>query len=112
MPVAGKESDYEKVAFMGQVPVHVLGKVNMGDYILPSGDNNGFGKAVSPAKMKSEDYDKIVGMAWSASNNDTYSQVNVAIGLNTGDISKVVAVQHKEIDELKQKMSETNNLFY
>ncbi len=108
-PDEGKEAGYEKVAFMGQVPVHVVGKVNAGDYILPSGFNNGFAKAVAPDKMKADDYAKIVGMAWSSSASDGASMVNVAIGLNTGDISKVVAEQSKEISELKSQISEINN---
>ena len=58
--------------------------------------------------MKAEDYANIVGMAWSSSTNNTYNQINVAIGLNTGDISKVVAEQSKEIDELKKINAETN----
>ena len=108
MPEEGRENEYEKVAFMGQVPVHVIGKVNAGDYILPSGNNNGFAKAISPANMKAADYANIVGMAWSSSTNDTYNQINVAIGLNAGDISKVVAEQSKEIEELKRMNNETN----
>ena len=110
MPERGKESEYEKVAFMGQVPVQVLGKVNAGDYILPSGSNNGHAIAVSPDKMKPEDYTRIVGVAWAASTNDIVGQVNTAIGLNTGDVSKVVAEQSKEIDELRSKIAETNTL--
>lgn len=110
MPEQGKESDYEKVAFMGQVPVHILGKVNAGDYILPSGYNNGLGKAVSPEKMKPEDYVNIVGMAWSSSTNDSYSIINVAIGLNTGDVSKLVSEQNKEINDLKGQINETNTI--
>ena len=110
MPDAGDEANYEKVAFMGQVPVHVLGKVKAGDYILPSGNNNGYGKAVSPADMQASDYANIVGMAWSSSNNNVYNLINVAIGLNAGDISKVVAKQHDEINALKGEITETNNI--
>lgn len=110
MPVEGKESSYEKVAFMGQVPVYVLGNVKTGDYILPSGKNNGLAIAISPDKMKPEDYQNIVGMAWSASTNSAVSLINVAIGLNTGDISKLVAEQNKEISSLKAQISETNNI--
>lgn len=110
MPEAGNEANFEKVAFMGQVPVHVFGKVKTGDYILPSGKNNGFGIAVTPANMKAEDYDKIVGVAWSESKSDGYGQVNVAIGLNSGEISRVVTKQNKEIVELKSKIKETNSI--
>lgn len=108
MPETGQEANFERVAFMGQVPVHVFGKVKTGDYILPSGKNNGFGMAVTPSNMKAEDYDKIVGVAWSESKSDGYGQVNVAIGLNSGEISRVVTKQNKEITELKSKIKETN----
>ena len=47
MPPKEKESKYEKVAFMGQVPVLVAGKVKAGDFIIPSGLNDGVGLAVS-----------------------------------------------------------------
>lgn len=110
MPITGEESRYEKVAFMGQVPVHVMGKVVAGDYILPSGLNNGLGIAVSPANMKIEDYANIVGVAWSSSTDGKNSLINVAIGLNDGDISKVVSDQNKEIVALKSKINETNSI--
>jgi hypothetical protein len=108
MPAEGREAEYEKVAFMGQVPVQVLGKVNAGDYILPTGKNNGLAKAVAPSKMSPEDYINIVGVAWSSSTNDVVSTINVAIGLNTGDVSKLVAEQSKEINSLRSKIDETN----
>ena len=109
-PMEGKEAGFVKIAFMGQVPVHILGKVKAGDYIVPSGINNGFGLAISPENMKSEDYIKIVGMAWSTADNNTYSQINVAVGLNNGDISKVVAEQNKEIISLKEQINQTNSI--
>ena len=110
MPEAGKEAGYEKVAFLGQVPVYVIGSVKSGDYIVPSGMANGLGLAISPDKMKPEDYQNIVGVAWSASDNKDGGLVNVAIGLNTGDISKVVAQQSKDIQMLKAKMEETTSM--
>ena len=110
MPEEGKEAAYEKVAFMGQVPVHILGKVNAGDYILPSGNNDGFGKALAPASMKAADYQNIVGMAWSSSTNSSYNLINTAIGLNAGDISKVVASQNIEINELKKQINDTKSI--
>ncbi len=44
MPQYGKESEYEKVVFMGQVPVFVL-ELKMGDFILSSVGNNDLGIA-------------------------------------------------------------------
>ncbi|MBK8779302.1 MAG: hypothetical protein IPO25_18560 [Saprospiraceae bacterium] len=103
--------DYEKkVAFMGQVPIQVFGRVAIGDYILPSGLQNGLGKAVAPTDMKPEDFANIVGIAWSASLDDQFNLVNVAIGLNTMDISKVVIDQNKELLELEKEFDESNKI--
>lgn len=110
MPEKNVELNYEKVAFLGQVPVHVLGKAEVGDYILPSGNNDGMGRAVSAVNMKTEDYLKIVGIAWSASGNQVYDLVQVAIGLNGGDISKVVMDQKNKIQELTEKFNKRNKI--
>lgn len=98
MPEEGKEENYEKVAFMGQVPVKVEGTVYSGDYILASGNNDGIGRAVSPAEMEIEDYQHIVGIAWSPGIG---GYANVAVGLNTNDMTNKVAEQAKEIKDLK-----------
>jgi hypothetical protein len=87
-------ADYEKVAFLGQVPVTVSGKVKLGDYILPDGNNMGMGIAVSPENMKSEDYKRIVGVAWSASKG-ALSEINVAVGLNGSAMSKELERQNE-----------------
>lgn len=107
MPDPEHKSEFEKVAFMGQVPVYVLGKVNEGDYILASGKNDGTGKAVSPSKMQAEDYTNMVGVAWSGSDHIGSKLINVALGLNDGDISKVVIDHQQQLDELKSKMNQS-----
>jgi len=99
---------------MGQVPVNVSGKVKLGDYILPSGNNNGFGIAVSPADMRPSDYKKVVGVAWSESTNSTMSTINVAVGLNANSLTRLteeqsykIKEQEEEILALKASLNET-----
>jgi hypothetical protein len=101
-------ADFEKVAFLGQVPVTVLGEVKLGDYILPDGNNMGMGIAVSPENMNSDDYKRIVGVAWSASKTPV-SEINVAVGLNGSAMSRelerqnaVNAKQEEQISMLKK----------
>ena len=115
MPDEGRETSYEKVAFMGQVPVKVIGKVQVGDYILPSGSNNGTGVAVSPNNMQPDQYQKIVGVAWSSSESMDYSLVNVAVGLNANDGIRLsiqqeqkINAQAEEISSLKAQISQMN----
>ncbi|MEJ7914323.1 MAG: hypothetical protein WKF70_14270, partial [Chitinophagaceae bacterium] len=110
MPKEGTEKDYEKVAFLGQVPVYVWGSVEKGDYIIADGLSDGFGIAVNPAKMKLDEYKKIVGVAWSSASGKGVSVVNLAIGLNRNDMADVLLSQQAEIDELKAQGQQTANI--
>jgi len=103
MPQPGDEKNYEKVAFLGQVPVKVFGKVNPGDYIIPNGKNNGVGIAISPDDIKLEDTKKIVGIAWSANSELQYGYVNIAVGLKSNDVASLLTKQQDKIDKLQDK---------
>ena len=116
MPPENQEHLYEKVGFMGQVLVQVRGKVELGDYILPSGRNNGVGIAISPEKLKLEQMPQIIGRAWAVSTEERpVNLINVAIGLNRNDVAKIVLeqqtvleTQRQQIDALKKEMETTN----
>lgn len=103
MPAAEREKDYEKVAFMGQVPVRIVGKVAIGDYILPSGNHDGHGIAVHPADMKLGDYARIVGVAWQAAKDAPINIINVAVGINTNDLTSKMVSMAQRLDSLNQK---------
>ena len=108
LPQPHLEKFYEKVAFMGQVPVKVYGKVNIGDYILPSGKNDGMGVAVSPSEIKLKDVKKIVGVAWESVDQDFgFNYVNVAVGLNSNDTSPFI---ERIENKLEQQTNELNSL--
>jgi hypothetical protein len=118
MPQKNDEKNNVKIAFMGQVPVRVIGKVVPGDFILPSDLGSGFAKAVHPKDMKTRDYKKVAGVAWSIIKELTegLSIVNVAVGINTNDLSDVVAKQEEELialravyDQLEKQMTESNS---
>jgi hypothetical protein len=110
LPEAGKEVDFVKVAFLGQVLTKTFGKVSKGDYILPSGFHNGCAIAKNPNDMLLSDYKKILGVAWSASDSDGINHVNVAVGLNVNDFSGVIQKQQIELEVLKNQMANTNNI--
>ena len=109
MPDAGNEYLYERIAFMGQVPVKVMGKVNRGDYILPSGNSEGMAIAVNPKSMKTGDYARIIGIAWSDyDGDDLFSFINTAVGLNTNDLVGVVEQMQQVINQMQIAIAETN----
>ena len=110
LPQEGEEDQYEKVAFLGQIPTRVVGTVAAGDYILPSGFHNGHAIAKHPDKMLLSDYKKILGVAWDSSNDPGVNLINVAVGLNVNDLSGVVQQQAAELEALKKQIGQTNHL--
>ncbi|MEW7290839.1 hypothetical protein [Aquimarina sp. 2304DJ70-9] len=111
MPQKGNEKDNVKIAFMGQVPARVIGSVNPGDYILPSEIGSGFAKAVNSKDMTTRDYKKIAGVAWLVINkiSNDVSLVNVAVGINTNDLSEIVYKQEEELKALRSEYRELKN---
>ncbi|BDX37949.1 hypothetical protein CYCD_13040 [Tenuifilaceae bacterium CYCD] len=115
LPKEGDENSCEKIAFIGQVEAKVIGKVNAGDYIIPSGNNDGTGIAISPDDIQFDDYLKIAGVAWSSSQSNDISFINVAVGLNTTDVARLsirqekkIKEQEKEIQTLKAQLDKMN----
>ena len=100
-PAAEDQRQYEKIAFMGQVRTRVLGPVSVGDYILPSGNNDGFAIAVHPDDMKPGDYAHIIGVSWgNGLPNVPYNLVNVAVGINANDLSREVVALEKKVEAI------------
>lgn len=75
------EDGWERVAMVGQVPVHVDGPVRAGDYILPSGKGDGAGRAVPAAALAPAETIKVVGRAWEDSDDPGRKRINVAVGM-------------------------------
>lgn len=112
MPEEGKEYQYDKVAFIGQVPVKVLGKCFVGDYILASGNGDGFAIAVAPKVMKIKDYKKIIGVAWADSgSNEIFNYVQTAIGINTNDLVNQVEQVQAVMNEMQKSLAKLDPEF-
>ena len=121
-PEKGKEPLFDKVAFLGQVPVKVYGKVVSGDYIIPSGLNDGSGVAIQPNMMTIDEYTNVVGRAWGFSDVEQVKYVNTAIGFDNNDILNIlqlknqnnrkmneeIQIRNRKIEEVKYKL---NNLY-
>jgi hypothetical protein len=100
-PQPVEKAGFEKIAFMGQVQVRVAGPVSPGDYILPSGNNDGLGIAVRPVDIKSGDYARIIGVAWEAGRGDMpFHFINTAVGINANDLSKKVDKLNRRLENI------------
>ena len=107
MPQANNEMNAEKIAFMGQVPVTIIGKAEPGDYILPNVLTSNFARAVHPKDMKTHDYKYVAGVVWNIiEENSGISIVNVAVGINTNDLTEVVYQQEEELKAIRTKVEQ------
>lgn len=80
-PGRENEKDYVKAAFIGQTKTKIIGKVNFGDYIFPSGNNDGVGVAISPDKALDCDISKIAGVAWESSEEGNEKLINTFVNI-------------------------------
>lgn len=91
---------YEPCAFVGQVPVKICGTVEEGNIVVPSGENDGVGRAIEPSAYRPGD-GPIVGRAWENDDSAGITEVTVAVGLETGEaLAPAFADQQETIEEL------------
>jgi hypothetical protein len=108
-PDKGDEAQYEKVGFLGQVHVIVTGFCTPGDYIIASGNSDGTGIAIEPAKFTHEMLPRFIGRAWEGSGFNNVSLINTAIGMTPDAVGPILeasaraaATQAKAIDSLRR----------
>ncbi len=96
---------WEKVAFMGQVPVKIIGRANIGDYILPSGNGDGMAIAINPEKMTASDYKRIIGVAWENTNTPSlFNMINVAVGIHRNNTSKMIEQMQITLNHIQKTL--------
>ena len=103
MPTKKEEYKYEKVAFMGQVPVFVKGAVNPGDFIIASGNNDGLGLAIPPELIEISQFKNIVGTAWSGSGKDKINIINLSLGVGK-DMITMAEIQNERMNEIELRL--------
>ena len=103
-PSTDKIENFRQVAFMGQVPVKIKGDVTSGDYILPSGKNDGFAIAVGPENLKIDDLSNIIGRSWSTVKDREYSLVNIVVGVKTHEWTQIYKVLQNDLLKLESNL--------
>ena len=92
---------YELVAFIGQVQVQVRGPVTAGDFIIPSGLDDGSGVAIAPEAITAAQFAQVVGQAWEDADNTGLKTVRVAVGLVQSDPTVVRLVERVQSQEAR-----------
>ena len=93
----GSKEDFELIAFYGQVPTKVKGKVSKGDFIIAGFGNDGIGIAKSMDSLTIQDRTRIVGRAWESSKERGVKLINTAVGFAFGNDSL-----NDEMEQLSQ----------
>nr|ACN58830.1 Legionella vir region protein [uncultured bacterium BLR12] len=96
MPAEGKNNNGNNIAFMGQVPVKIVGPVLTGDYIIGQSNTPGYGIAKHPDKMSIDDYKNAVGRSWATDESDEPKMINTVVGVHNNNFLTL-------IKELKEK---------
>ena len=96
--------DYEKVAFLGQVPVNVIGQVNYGDFIVASDNSDGIAIAKREYDLTSSDFPNVIGVAWEESKSPKLKKINTAIGMNYG-LAKAAEAIEDQVERAERKTS-------
>ncbi len=104
IPADGKNDLGNNIAFMGQIPVKIMGSVNSGDYIVGKGDIKGFGVAISPQNMTLEDFKLAVGRSWEANTNNGPKMVNTVVGIHNGDYIKILQKYEAKFKENSERL--------
>ena len=103
-PGSEARDGYEKVAFVGQVPVAVRGPVEKGDLLVASGRDDGTARALAPSDYSPVADGPMIGKAWEASSGGT-QRVNALVGTagETAALRSVVQRQEERIQRLQRK---------
>jgi len=98
----------EKVGFMGQVPVWVIGKVKQGDYIVAYQSGSGLAVAISPENLTLEMSSKIIGKAWQTNNSEDKKLVRTLIGIKSDEWIKFAQENQNQIESLDANIKMLN----
>ncbi|MCH8219503.1 MAG: hypothetical protein IH892_22335, partial [Planctomycetes bacterium] len=105
---------WEKIAFIGQAPVRVRGIVSSGDFLIPSGLNDGTAIAVTPDAITTGQLSHVFATAWESTFSEGVSLVNAAIGIDQAAASaRVIETMHshqlrqqRNIESMQQELAQ------
>ena len=94
-----------KIAFMGQIPVKVMGPVNTGDYIVAKSKLTGYGVAINPARMTADDFRLAVGRSWEENTNDGPKMINTIVGVHNGDYVRLLKQSNERVEQVEARLN-------
>ncbi len=116
IPEPGKEVYGNNIAFIGQVPVKVIGPVKTGDYIVANPETPGYGIAVSETELTSQQLAMAVGRSWETKPEQGFKYVNTIVGMHDNawagpvrSLQQKVNQNETAIEVLTQRLDDMEN---
>jgi hypothetical protein len=109
-PEEGQTHLGNNVAFMGQVPVKVMGAVHTGDYIVAHPSLIGYGQAIAPKDMTPDDFTLTVGRSWENKPSEGVKMVNTVVGVHNGDWAKIMTKMEEKHKALEVRVENLNKI--
>ncbi len=110
MPEAAKIKGGNNIAFMGQIPVKVVGAVHSGDYIIAKGEVPGYGIAVHPKDMTVADFKLAVGRSWDTNLKDGPKMVNTVVGVHNHDFLNIIGSLQQKAEKTDERLKAIETL--
>jgi hypothetical protein len=104
MPDKAKMNLGNNIAFMGQIPVKVMGSVRAGDYIVAKSEISGYGIAVHPKEMTVEDFKLSVGRSWDTNEKPGPKMVNTVVGVHNHDFLHIIGSLQQKTENSDQRL--------
>ncbi|MBI5856120.1 MAG: hypothetical protein HZB42_00615 [Sphingobacteriales bacterium] len=104
IPDASKTNTGNNIAFMGQIPVKVIGAVQSGDYIVAKSEVPGYGVAVHPKDMTVDDFKLSVGRSWDTNLKEGPKMVNTVVGVHNNDFLNIIANLQKKSEQTDERL--------
>jgi hypothetical protein len=110
VPDASRTAAGNNIAFMGQIPVKVMGPVQSGDYIVANSEVPGYGVAIHPKEMKVEDFKLAVGRSWDTNLKDGPKMVNTVVGVHNHDFLNIIGNLQQKAEKTEERLKTIENM--
>ena len=107
-PAADQEVNGNKVAFMGQIPVKIMGTVRTGDFIVGNGAIPGYGVAIHPEDMTVEDFAMAVGRSWETVETPGPKMVNTVVGVHNGNSLDILKKYQQQLSQAQKHLEQND----
>lgn len=104
IPAEGNNYEGNNIAFMGQVPVKIMGPVTTGDYIIGESNTPGYGIAKHENKMSPENFKNAVGRAWATDESDGPKMVNTVVGVHNNNFINLIKDLKERTDKNEARL--------